>query len=356
MCDYAAPQQYPIGPAESTRRELLHAGYGTPEVSQVHAGIWQISVPFPYGAQAMTQVYVLETPRGPVLIDTGCDDEQAWRALKAGMKACGFDAAETHGVLITHGHTDHHGLSGRLREISGAWIAMSSREARFIADLDYMSSGWADHLRRTLIFCGAPEPESLAAGRQSRGRLVSPDRVLEDGQSIDVVGWQVSVIATPGHTPGHLCYSINSTDVVFSGDHVLPSTTPRIGTAEYNGSGDALADMMRSYERLQDLDPEVVLPGHEEAFRDLPGRCIALLARKRRQLERVRDRLGSQGPSTVWTLTSGLEWGQLWTEIAIERRRLLMLEVLAVVNHLCATGIARRDIVDGVATFSPVER
>jgi glyoxylase-like metal-dependent hydrolase (beta-lactamase superfamily II) len=356
VCNHPAPEDLPAGTAASTLRELLNTGDSTPEVRRVHAGLWRVSVPFPYGSLPSTQVYVLETSSGPVLIDTGCDDERAWRALAAGMRACGFDVADTYGVLITHGHSDHHGLSGRVREVSGAWIAMSQREKRFIDDLDYMSSGWAEHMLRTLILCGAPEPDRVATDGLARTRLVSPDRVLQDGQSIDLGGRKVSVIATPGHTPGHVSYATNTTDIVFSGDHVLPSTTPRIGVAEYNGSGDPFADMCHSYERLQDLDPGLVLPGHELGFHDLPGRCGALLARKRRQLDRVRDRLGSRGPLTAWTLTAGLEWGQPWSEIGSGRRRLLVLEVLAGVNHLCATGIARRDIIDGVATFSPIDQ
>lgn len=355
MCDHPGPEELPIGTASSTLRELLQVGDSKPEVTRIRGGLWRISVPFPYGTLPSTQVYLLETARGPVLIDSGCDHEEAWSALKGGMRACGFDAAEVYGVLITHGHSDHHGLSGRVRQVSGAWIAMSQREAEFIDELDYMSSGWTEHLRRTLILCGAPEPDRVAADDVSRTRLVAPDRVLEDGQSIDLAGRKVSVIGTPGHTPGHLSYAIGASGIVFSGDHVLPSTTPRIGAAEYNGGGDAFADMCRSYERMQGLDPGLVLPGHEGAFRDLRDRAMALLARKHRQLDRVRGRLGSCGPSTVWTLTSGLQWGQPWSEVGAGRRRLLVLEVLAVVNHLCVTGAARRDIVDGVATFSPSE-
>ena len=356
MCDHPAPEEPTAATSASSLRELLRAGDSIPEVTRVNGAIWRISVPFPYGSLPSTQVYVLDSPRGPVLIDTGCDDEQAWSALTAGMAACGFRVAETHGVLVTHGHSDHHGLSGRVREVSGAWIAMSHREARFIDELDYMSSGWAEHLRRTLILCGAPESDRVAADGVSRSRLVSPDWTFDDGQTIEVAGRKVTVIATPGHTPGHVCYSIDSTGVIFSGDHVLPSTTPRIGVAEYDGSGDPLADMIESYERMQDLDPELVLPGHEVAFHDLPGRCAELVARKRRQLDRVRDRLGAQGTSTAWTLASGLEWGRPWPEISAGRRRLLILEVLAAVNHLCATGTARRDMIDGVATFSPPGR
>jgi glyoxylase-like metal-dependent hydrolase (beta-lactamase superfamily II) len=164
-------------------RELLNTGDSTPEVTRVLAGLWRISVPFPYGSLPSTQVYVLETSRGPVLIDTGCDDERAWHALTAGMQACGFDAADTCGVLITHGHSDHHGLSGRVREVSGAWIAMSRRERSFIDDLDYMSSGWAQHMLRTLILCGVPEPDRVTiagfTGPGTRGRPVHRPRRLE---------------------------------------------------------------------------------------------------------------------------------------------------------------------------------
>ena len=88
------------GTAASTLRELLNAGDSTPDVTRVLAGTWRVSVPFPYGSLPSTQVYVLETSRGPVLIDTGCDDERAWRALTAGMQACGFDVADNHATAI----------------------------------------------------------------------------------------------------------------------------------------------------------------------------------------------------------------------------------------------------------------
>ena len=57
---------------------------------------------------------------------------------------------------------------------------------------------------------------------------VLPDRNLSDGQRVDVPGWDVRAVWTPGHSPGHTCFNVGD-DVLLSGDHVLPEITPHIG-------------------------------------------------------------------------------------------------------------------------------
>src|SRR5216683_2710301 len=59
-----------------------------------------------------------------VHIDPGWDTDAGWNALAEGLKAAGASSADVTGIVVTHIHPDHHGLSARLRAASGAWVAM----------------------------------------------------------------------------------------------------------------------------------------------------------------------------------------------------------------------------------------
>jgi glyoxylase-like metal-dependent hydrolase (beta-lactamase superfamily II) len=123
-------------------------------MAQVHdhdGGVRSVQVPIPDNPLGHTLVYVVDTDRGPVLVDTGWDDPDSWDALVAGVTACGFALADLHGVLITHHHPDHHGLSAKVREASGAWLAGRT-------------SGPRDRPRRAARSAGAPAARDLDAG------------------------------------------------------------------------------------------------------------------------------------------------------------------------------------------------
>src|SRR6188472_422526 len=99
-----------------------------PPTEQVRPGLWSIGVPFPDNPLGYTLVYLIESDRGPVLVDAGWDDDESWDALVAGFQAAGSEVGACHGVLVTHVHPDHHGLSARVRDASDAWVAMHERD------------------------------------------------------------------------------------------------------------------------------------------------------------------------------------------------------------------------------------
>jgi glyoxylase-like metal-dependent hydrolase (beta-lactamase superfamily II) len=81
-----------------------------PPVEQVRPGLWSVPTPFPNSPLRYVLAYLLETARGPVLVDTGWPSADAWDGLAAGVAATGHAMTEIAAVLVTHFHADHFGL------------------------------------------------------------------------------------------------------------------------------------------------------------------------------------------------------------------------------------------------------
>src|SRR5918996_4113317 len=231
----------------------------------------------------MTQVY-----------DHGGDDPASWDTLAEGLTACGTSVGEIHGVVITHHHPDHHGLSGRVREASGAWIAMHAADGATVRrPRPTRPERWFTYMTAKLEGAGAPE-EHVAPLRAARRRTVPglapalPDREIVPGELLDLPGRRLRAIWTPGHTPGHVCLHLEEEHParlpghgrLFSGDHLLPEITPHIGLYEDPDDAtvtDPLGDYLDSLERIGRLAPAEVLPAHQHAFTDAPSRVRELL-------------------------------------------------------------------------------
>ncbi len=155
----------------------------TTQVTDHKGGVWSIAVPIPDNPLGHTLVHLLETDRGPVLIDTGWDDPDSWDTLVAGISACGFALADLHGVLITHHHPDHHGLSAKVREASGAWIAMHAADTAVVRRTREADPGqWLDYLTARLAAAGAPDGH-LAAAAQGARQGARPEAARTGGRT-----------------------------------------------------------------------------------------------------------------------------------------------------------------------------
>ena len=108
-------------------------------------------------------------------------------------------------------------------------------------------------------------PGAIPLREATGARVIAPRGVLDDGvvdlrvtggESIDVEGERVEVIATPGHTSEHVCYLTPDGDL-FSGDTVLGSGTTAIFPPDGN-----MADYLRSLRLLRDRAPRRICPAH----------------------------------------------------------------------------------------------
>ncbi|MEU6271542.1 MBL fold metallo-hydrolase [Streptomyces populi] len=351
------------------------------QVTDHGGGVRSIRVPIPDNPLGHTLVYLADTDAGPVLIDTGWDDPASWDTLVRGVAACGTAVEEIHGVVVTHHHPDHHGLSGRVREASGAWIAMHAADAAIVRRTrENRPERWFAYMAAKLEASGAPE-EHIAPlrGTHSARRTGTlpgfspalPDREIVPGELLPLPGRGLRAIWTPGHTPGHVCLHLEEAHPdrlpgngrLFSGDHLLPRITPHIGLYEdpaahgrpvhangIEGLGeiaDPLGDYLDSLERVGRLGPAEVLPAHQHAFTDAPSRVAELLAHHEERLTGLLALLSV--PLTPWQLAERMEWNRPWADIPHGSRNIAVSEAEAHIRRLVKLGRA-----EAVADSDPV--
>ncbi|MEU6085722.1 MBL fold metallo-hydrolase [Streptomyces sp. NPDC047085] len=319
-------------------------------------GVRSVQVPIPDNPLGHTLVYVVDTDRGPVLVDTGWDDPSSWETLVAGLVACGTSVAEVYGVVITHHHPDHHGLSARVREASGAWVAMHAADAAIVRRArETRPERWFSYMADKLTAAGAPA-EHVGPLRAARGRRTLPglspalpDREVVPGELLDLPGRRLRAIWTPGHTPGHVCLHLEEKHPsqlpghgrLFSGDHLLPQITPHIGLYEDPDDAtvtDPLGDYLDSLERVGRLTPAEVLPAHQHAFTDAAGRVRELLAHHEERLTGLLSLLSE--PLTPWQLAEHMEWNRPWSDIPYGSRNIAVSEAEAHLRRLVKLGRA----------------
>lgn len=166
-----------------------------------------------------------------VLIDPGDDAERIETALQQLGKPL-------KAILLTHGHFDHVGAVKALKERYPQVPVM------------------IDALDEELLL----EPERVYKGMLSRipdSLHLKADRLLSDGDEIDVSGMHFTVIATPGHTKGSVCYLYEN--AIFSGDTLFRGTCGRCDF--YGGDSRAMHDSLAKLALLEGDRP--VYPGHE---------------------------------------------------------------------------------------------
>jgi glyoxylase-like metal-dependent hydrolase (beta-lactamase superfamily II) len=319
-----------------------------PPAEDLGEGLWSIPVPVPHNPIGFTYVYAVTAAGGPVLVDTGWNHDDSWDALVNGLKLAGHSVDEVQGAVLTHFHADHSGLAGRLRQASGAWIAMHPSDIevlRRLGERDDSERGAA--VVRQIIRAGFPaqDVEDFRASPTVFQTPELPDLALGDGERVDAPGLDLRTVWTPGHTPGHLCLHLADRNLLFTGDHVLPRITPHVGQFPLDSpEGDPLGDFLASQARIGRLpgaDRLLCLPSHESRFTGLAARTEEITDHHEERL-RFMERLLDQGPTTLWELTSRLEWRRPWGDMRLLARHMASSETAAHLRVLEERGLAAR--------------
>ncbi len=189
-------------------------------------------IPVTAFAQNCSIIWCDETMEG-ALVDPGGDaDKILAHSEKLGVKLVK--------ILLTHGHLDHAGGAADIKEKLGLPIIGPHKDDKF----------WLDQI------------EEQAAKYSMAGlRCCTPDQWLEDGDDITVGNQTLSVLHTPGHTPGHVVLFNKDHKVAFVGDVLFKGS---IGRTDFpRGDLDTLLDAIK--DKLWPLGDDVTfVPGHGE--------------------------------------------------------------------------------------------
>jgi glyoxylase-like metal-dependent hydrolase (beta-lactamase superfamily II) len=205
-----------------------------------------------------TQTYVVGDDEVAV-IDPGPDDPAHLEALVDSVGGRRLAA-----ILCTHTHRDHSPAARPLSERTGAPVIGCAPLA---------------------LEAVGPRADASFDGDYS------PDRVLDDGESIEVDGRALTAVATPGHTSNHLCFAWG--DALFTGDHVMGWST----TVVVPPDGD-MADYMASLDKLRKRGDRIYFPAHGPPVTN-PGQYVRHLVGHRLQREAQILRLVTERPRDI---------------------------------------------------------
>lgn len=149
-------------------------------------------------------------------------------------------------------------------------------------------------------------PAALPLAQRSRApiyghsELPGVQRSLDDDDAVEIGGFHVRALATPGHTSEHYCYLLEESQTVFCGDLMAGSGTVIVGS----GAGELVA-YLASLRHLLALAPAVVFPGHGPPIEDPPNKIQEYLDHRQLREDQVLAALAS-GQRTVQELREAI--------------------------------------------------
>ncbi|MFN2545376.1 MAG: MBL fold metallo-hydrolase [Actinomycetota bacterium] len=175
------------------------------------------------------------------VIDPGPEDPDHVRVVARAAGAVGA-------ILVTHGHPDHAPGAALLAELVDA-----------------------------PVLAAAPQP-----GQEQ----------LRDDQVVEVGGARLRSVRTPGHASDHVAFLIEDGGALFTGDAVLGR-----GTTVINPPDGDLTAYLRSLDRMRDVSPRTIYPGHGPTVFDAPGKLREYVEHRAMREQQVIDAIREGHPT-----------------------------------------------------------
>jgi len=345
--------------------EKITASWNENELARkIAPGIFQ--VPVELADSRLTRLdhvntYLVEGKHGWLLIDTGWYAPSSQHALEAALSSLNITYQDLNTIVITHCHPDHFGLAGRIKHLSPhtrilmhRWEAdlIESRYIKFAEPQENMSALLKNH--------GVPDSLLEALGSASMPVLefvtiTLPDQALYGGEIIRTGVYDLEIIWTPGHSPGHICLYEPQNRFLFAGDHVLPTITPNVSYHILSGDN-PLGDYIHALGKLINLPVTQVHPGHQYSFTGLRDRINAILEHHRKREDEILKAV-SRELKSAYEIASRLGWNLrdlTWEQFPPLEKRFAVTETIAHLERMRWEGKVQKTTRDARFFYSSI--
>lgn len=228
------------------------------QVVAIASGVRRITAPNPGVMTGPgTNAYLIgeaDGDSGLALIDPGPDLDAHRDVLLATV------GKRLRWILCTHTHRDHSPLAQALKAATGAQLL----------------------------------GHGVTPGDGRQDETFVPDRALVDGDVVDCGAFRLRAVHTPGHASNHLCYLLEESGLLFTGDHVMQGSTVVISPPD----GDMQA-YLDSLQRLPGLPVKRFAPGHGHVIETPREEVQRLVAHRLKREEKIHAALAAHGPGTL---------------------------------------------------------
>ncbi len=193
-------------------------------------------------------VYLITTPQGHMLINTGVNDSAP--VIKSNVEKLGFQFSDIKLLLATHGHWDHVGAFAEIKRMTGAPLLIHEADAG-------------------LVESGGSEDYRFPQGRGTTYEPAKVDKRLREGDKVRLGGTELTVLHHPGHTKGSATFSFTVPDagrdynvLIVNMGSINPGVTVS-GMPAFTGITDAYASTLTRQKQMQ---PDIWLASHAAQF------------------------------------------------------------------------------------------
>ena len=308
-------------------------------------GIHRISLPITLEKSTLDNIniYLIRGKDGYLLVDSGWNTDLSFSSLHNYLVKNNLNFGDISQIVVTHNHPDHYGMAGRVRQLSGATLAMHHLEEKTI-DSRYVHQESLLHQTGRLLEENGLPYEDMKLLRDASIEVtpfvmpVRPDLTVRDRDTVSTGEFTFRVVWTPGHSAGHICLYEPDKKILLSGDHILPTITPNI-SVHPQSIENPLGRYLESLREIRNLEVEHTLPGHGEPFGDPTPRIDFIIEHHiQRNLEILMAL--QQGTKNTYQIARELTWStrSRYSDLPDLHKRMAVFETLAHIEMMTNEG------------------
>lgn len=316
-------------------------------LTKIADNIYRKVVPLPNNPLREINAYIIKGDDGRnLLIDTGFNRPECEEALQSAFDELGIRSTD---LFITHLHSDHCGLVPKFAS-EGSTVYSGETDGELI-NFEVGNLYW-QILDDLFLKYGFPKADFGRNTDIHPGRKYCHERRIDfkyvaEGDVLEYGGYKLEVIATPGHTPGHMCLYDREKKILFCGDHILGTITPNI-TIEISADN-PLEKYLESLAKVEKLEVEMLLTAHGTPVEDMYGRIKELYKHHEDRLAEVQFILGKEW-KTAYMCARDMTWEiecRNWDEFPAPQKWFATGEAISHLQYLHSTGKVERDELEG---------